>query len=111
MGFRAKTAVDSSPYLARGRLGGSNHYAPRSCQHHLALGDCAEHEGVRRLGWVRPPSSDCHDETEHLQRRTKKKDIYVISTPKRPVPLEHYIYAGRDTFKIVDSKGQFLTQG
>jgi hypothetical protein len=23
-------------------------------------------------------------------RRTKKKDIYVISTPKRPVPLEHH---------------------
>ncbi|KLO05470.1 translation repressor [Schizopora paradoxa] len=43
--------------------------------------------------------------------RTKKKDIYVISTAKRPVPLEHFLYAGKDTFKIVDSKGQFLTQG
>lgn len=46
-----------------------------------------------------------------LTRRTKKKDIYVISTPKRPVPLEHYLYAGRDTFKIVDAKGEFLNQG
>lgn len=43
--------------------------------------------------------------------RTKKKDIYVISTPKRPVPLEHYLYAGRDVFKIVDANRQFLTQG
>ncbi|KAH7107002.1 antiviral helicase [Auriculariales sp. MPI-PUGE-AT-0066] len=42
--------------------------------------------------------------------RTKKKDIYVISTPQRPVPLEHYLYAGRDIFKIVDSSG-FLNQG
>ncbi|KAH6875012.1 NUC185 domain-containing protein [Coprinopsis sp. MPI-PUGE-AT-0042] len=40
--------------------------------------------------------------------RTKKKDIYVISTPQRPVPLEHYLYAGRDMFKIVDAKRNFL---
>ena len=44
-------------------------------------------------------------------RRTKKKDIYVISTAKRPVPLEHHLYAGKDIFKIVDSKGEFLGQG
>ncbi|TEB38714.1 translation repressor [Coprinellus micaceus] len=43
--------------------------------------------------------------------RTKKKDIYVISTPQRPVPLEHYLYAGRDMFKIVDAKRNFLAQG
>lgn len=43
--------------------------------------------------------------------RTKKKDIYVISTPKRPVPLEHFLYAGKDLFKVVDSKAQFLGQG
>ncbi|KAJ3473872.1 hypothetical protein NLI96_g12781 [Meripilus lineatus] len=43
--------------------------------------------------------------------RTKKKDIYVISTPKRPVPLEHYLYAGRDMHKIVDANGNFLTLG
>ncbi|KAG2022761.1 translation repressor [Coprinopsis cinerea AmutBmut pab1-1] len=43
--------------------------------------------------------------------RTKKKDIYVISTPQRPVPLEHYLYAGRDMFKIVDAKRNFLSQG
>ncbi|KAJ2918359.1 hypothetical protein MD484_g2046, partial [Candolleomyces efflorescens] len=43
--------------------------------------------------------------------RTKKKDIYVIYTPQRPVPLEHYLYAGRDMFKIVDAKRNFLAQG
>lgn len=43
--------------------------------------------------------------------RTKKKDIYVISTPKRPVPLEHYLYAAKDIYKIVDARGQFLGQG
>ncbi|KAL4998068.1 armadillo-type protein [Aspergillus recurvatus] len=40
--------------------------------------------------------------------RTKKKDIYVISTAKRPVPLEHYLWAGKDKFKIVDSNKRFL---
>ncbi|KAH9897909.1 antiviral helicase [Cubamyces lactineus] len=43
--------------------------------------------------------------------RTKKKDIYVISTAKRPVPLEHYLYAGRDLHKIVDADRNFLTYG
>ncbi|KAF8665387.1 hypothetical protein AX16_000406 [Volvariella volvacea WC 439] len=43
--------------------------------------------------------------------RTKKKDIYVISTAQRPVPLEHYLYAGRDVFMIVDAKRNFLGQG
>ncbi|KAI0783389.1 antiviral helicase [Abortiporus biennis] len=43
--------------------------------------------------------------------RTKKKDIYVISTAKRPVPLEHYLYAGRDLHKIVDANRNFLGLG
>ncbi|CAL1694323.1 unnamed protein product [Somion occarium] len=43
--------------------------------------------------------------------RTKKKDIYVISTAKRPVPLEHYLYAGRDLHKVVDANRQFLSKG
>lgn len=43
--------------------------------------------------------------------RTKKKDIYVISTPKRPVPLEHFLYAGKEMFKIVDARAQFLGSG
>ncbi|ESK96232.1 dead deah box rna helicase [Moniliophthora roreri MCA 2997] len=43
--------------------------------------------------------------------RTKRKNIYVISTAQRPVPLEHYLYAGRDIYKIVDSSRRFLSQG
>lgn len=40
--------------------------------------------------------------------RTKKKDIYVISTPKRPVPLEHFVWANRAMYKIVDAGKKFL---
>ncbi|OWO98028.1 hypothetical protein B2J93_8253 [Marssonina coronariae] len=43
--------------------------------------------------------------------RTKKKDIYVISTPKRPVPLEHYIWAEKGIYKIVDAEKRFLEKG
>ncbi|KAJ9111455.1 hypothetical protein QFC19_001224 [Naganishia cerealis] len=43
--------------------------------------------------------------------RTKKKDIYVISTPKRPVPLEHYLWAGKELHKIVDASSHFLPEG
>ncbi|KAH0543677.1 hypothetical protein FGG08_001992 [Glutinoglossum americanum] len=43
--------------------------------------------------------------------RTKKKDIYVISTPKRPVPLEHYLWANKGMHKIVDAEKRFLDKG
>ena len=43
--------------------------------------------------------------------RTKQKDIYVISTPKRPVPLEHYLWANKDIHKIVDSEKRFIEKG
>jgi len=36
----------------RCRLGRSYHHATRPRQHHLAIGDCAEHERICRLGWV-----------------------------------------------------------
>ncbi|OLY81371.1 putative ATP-dependent RNA helicase [Smittium mucronatum] len=53
--------------------------------------------------------------------RTRKTKIYVISTYKRPVPLEHYVYvpnvitnnntdnrmSSRGFFKIVDQNGEF----
>ncbi|ABN68267.2 predicted protein [Scheffersomyces stipitis CBS 6054] len=39
--------------------------------------------------------------------RTKEKDIYVISTPKRPVPLEIFISAKDNMFKVVDSHRVF----
>ncbi|XP_068431711.1 superkiller complex protein 2 [Clinocottus analis] len=49
--------------------------------------------------------------------RIKKKHIYVISTMKRPVPLEHYLYTGNSTktqkemFLLLDATGNFLTKG
>jgi antiviral helicase SKI2 len=43
--------------------------------------------------------------------RTKQKDIYVISTPKRPVPLEHYLWADKGIHKIVDANKKFIEQG
>ncbi|KAL8606412.1 hypothetical protein ACOMHN_060317 [Nucella lapillus] len=49
--------------------------------------------------------------------RTKRKHIYVISTTKRPVPLEHYLYTGNsnktsnELFLLQDAKGSFLTVG
>eukprot|EP00727_Mastigamoeba_balamuthi_P013488 m51a1_g8762 putative helicase ski2w (1240) ;mRNA; f:131606-136281 len=44
--------------------------------------------------------------------RTKRKKIHVISTPKRPVPLEHYVYAGAgELTMIVDSSRNFLRNG
>ncbi|QVM09124.1 hypothetical protein D8B26_003790 [Coccidioides posadasii str. Silveira] len=43
--------------------------------------------------------------------RTKKKDIYVISTPKRPVPLEHFLWAGKSMHKIVDAEKRFIESG
>lgn len=43
--------------------------------------------------------------------RTKKKDIYVISTTKRPVPLEHYLWADKRMFKIVDANRSFTEKG
>ncbi|KAL1864658.1 hypothetical protein VTK73DRAFT_5742 [Phialemonium thermophilum] len=43
--------------------------------------------------------------------RTKRKDIYVISTPKRPVPLEHYLWANKNIYKIVDADKNFLEKG
>lgn len=49
--------------------------------------------------------------------KTKQKKVYVISTPKRPVPLQHYLYTGNggksrdDIFLVVDENGKFLADG
>lgn len=43
--------------------------------------------------------------------RTKKKNIYVISTPKRPVPLEHFLWANKAMYKIVNSEKKFIEKG
>lgn len=43
--------------------------------------------------------------------RTKQKDIYVISTPKRPVPLEIFVFAKDTPYKVIDSNRKFLESG
>ncbi|KAM8952765.1 superkiller complex protein 2 [Pelodytes ibericus] len=49
--------------------------------------------------------------------RIKKKKIYVISTTRRPVPLEHYLYTGNSQktqnqfFLLQDASGAFQTKG
>ena len=51
--------------------------------------------------------------------RIKKRKVYVSSTLKRPVPLEHYLYTytgsggkGKDNrFLLVDASGNFLQNG
>ncbi|KAJ4448311.1 hypothetical protein ANN_10326, partial [Periplaneta americana] len=49
--------------------------------------------------------------------RTKKKKMYVISTLKRPVPLEHYLYTGsggksrNDCFLLLNAEGHFKENG
>lgn len=35
----------------------------------------------------------------------------MISTPKRPVPLEHFLFAGKELFKVVDAQGRFFAKG
>ncbi|EDW24673.1 GL24270 [Drosophila persimilis] len=45
---------------------------------------------------------------------TKKRKVYVISTLKRPVPLQHFLYTGAggksrdDIFLLVDANGRYL---
>ncbi|KHJ94867.1 P-type ATPase of unknown pump specificity [Oesophagostomum dentatum] len=49
--------------------------------------------------------------------RIKNRKINVVSTLKRPVPLEHYLYTGqdgktkKDLFKVVDMNGTWLEIG
>lgn len=43
--------------------------------------------------------------------RTKQKDIYVISTAKRPVPLVHYLWAKNNLYEIVDTDKKFIEKG
>ncbi|XP_058062804.1 superkiller complex protein 2 [Anopheles bellator] len=49
--------------------------------------------------------------------KTKQKRVYVVSTAKRPVPLEHHLYTGfggktrHDSFQIVNEQSQFLQEG
>lgn len=43
--------------------------------------------------------------------RIKRKKVYVISTQKRPTPLEHYLYCNDEMFKVLDANKQFLNLG
>lgn len=48
--------------------------------------------------------------------RTKRAKMYVVSTLKRPVPLQHYLYTGKrvdgeNIFLIRDADGPFLIEG
>lgn len=44
--------------------------------------------------------------------RMKQRPVYVISTNKRPVPLQHCVYVGGDKlYKIVNSAGEFMENG
>lgn len=49
--------------------------------------------------------------------KTKRKKVYVISTAKRPIPLQHFLYTGNggkskdDIFLVVDENGKFLADG
>ena len=49
--------------------------------------------------------------------RTKQKNVYVMGTLERPVPLEHFLYTGnskatsKELFKIVDSRGRLQQDG
>ncbi|XP_039757773.1 helicase SKI2W [Pararge aegeria] len=49
--------------------------------------------------------------------RTKKRKVYVVSTPKRPVPLCHYLYTGsggkskNERFLVIDQEGNFRLRG
>lgn len=49
--------------------------------------------------------------------RIRKKPTVVITTAKRPVPLEHYLYTGSNAktidqrYKFIDNSSQFVTDG
>jgi len=43
--------------------------------------------------------------------RTKCKQVHVICTNYRPVPLSHFLWAGLKLHKIMEGKGGFLEKG
>uniref|UniRef100_K3WVU5 Helicase SKI2W n=1 Tax=Globisporangium ultimum (strain ATCC 200006 / CBS 805.95 / DAOM BR144) TaxID=431595 RepID=K3WVU5_GLOUD len=63
-----------------------------------------EHIGMVFLSATTPN----HLEFSDWIGRTKKKKIHVISTTKRPVPLQHFLYAGKDLFKVYDASTGYL---
>ena len=39
--------------------------------------------------------------------RTKQRAVHVVSTPKRPTPLRHHVYAADSLWRVVDDEGRF----
>eukprot|EP00644_Phytophthora_capsici_P001425 jgi/Phyca11/542884/estExt2_Genewise1Plus.C_PHYCAscaffold_100379 len=63
-----------------------------------------EHIGMVFLSATTPN----HLEFSDWIGRTKKQKIHVISTYKRPVPLQHFLYAGKELFKLFDATTGYL---
>ncbi|KAL4093968.1 hypothetical protein PRIC1_011397 [Phytophthora ramorum] len=63
-----------------------------------------EHIGMVFLSATTPN----HLEFSDWIGRTKKQKIHVISTYKRPVPLQHFLYAGKELFKLYDATTGYL---
>ena len=48
--------------------------------------------------------------------KIKQRSIYVISTKKRPIPLEHFLYTGNSSktsnelFLLIDAQENFLAK-
>lgn len=43
--------------------------------------------------------------------RTKRKEVHVIKTNYRPVPLGHFLWAGNKLHKVLQGNGSFLDKG
>lgn len=100
----------------RPRVGGSAHNAACTRQDRHAERDGSELRRVCGLGWV--SSSQVHRlHASWCCRRIKNRQIAVIQTLKRPVPLEHFLYTGqdgktkKDLFLVTDKNGEFLNWG
>ncbi|KAG7391848.1 Helicase SKI2W [Phytophthora boehmeriae] len=63
-----------------------------------------EHIGMVFLSATTPN----HLEFSDWIGRTKKQKIHVISTYKRPVPLQHFLYAGKELIKLYDATTGYL---
>ncbi len=57
-----------------------------------------------------------HMEFAEWVGKIKQRPIYVMSTKKRPVPLEHYLYTGNSNktsnefYLLIDSNNNFMSK-
>jgi antiviral helicase SKI2 len=57
-----------------------------------------------------------HVEFAEWVGKIKQRSIYVISTKKRPIPLEHFLYTGNsqktstEMFLLIDAQENFLAK-